>query len=99
MITLYRTYPDSEADRLEEAIKNLVLAYKTHELSQGKALRIRDGDRTLREQNEIDEWLIELTRELKWHRSLSGDGCYIDPETGETCSGYLFNGHDLIFCE
>lgn len=85
MITLYRKTDDEEADRIEDALNNLVLAYKTEISDDEQTPSIRDGEQIIREQNEISEWLLELTKEIQFQRSLSGDCCYIDPETGKTC--------------
>ncbi|MCH8549999.1 MAG: hypothetical protein LAT80_14100 [Balneolaceae bacterium] len=85
MITLFRKTEDDEADRIEDALNELVLAYKTEIAEDEPTPTIRDGDNVIREQKEISEWLMELTKELQFQRSLTGDACYIDPETGETC--------------
>jgi len=89
MIKLYRKTEDPAADRIEARFRELVLAYKTvlhdDEPGTGKLPRIEDGEHILRGDEQIGQWLRELADELKWQRSISGDGCYIDPETGEVC--------------
>lgn len=85
MITLYRHPDDPQADRLEEIFRDLVLAYKSVSEPERTELCIQEGDRKISEQKEIDRWLLQLRKELDWQRSLSGDGCYIDPDSGETC--------------
>ena len=85
MIKLIRQYDDPMADEIESRFKDLILSYKT-EISEDNDLpKIVDGDTTLSNKGEIEEWLRELESELKWQRSLSGDGCYIDPESGKVC--------------
>lgn len=85
MIKLIRQDDDPMADEIESRFNDLILSYKT-EISEDKDLpKIVDGDTTLSDNDEIEEWLRELESELKWQRSLSGDGCYIDPKSGKVC--------------
>ena len=85
MIKLIRQDDDPMADEIESRFKDLILSYKT-EISEDNDLpKIVDGDTTLSNKDEIQEWLKELESELNWQRSLSGDGCYIDPESGKVC--------------
>ena len=73
------------ADEIESRFKDLILSYET-EISEDNDLpKIVDGDTTLSDKDEIEEWMIELKSELNWQRSLSGDGCYIDPKSGKVC--------------
>jgi hypothetical protein len=86
MIILHKVKNDPSSDELEERLNDLVLAYKTelHEPgTDGPA--IEEGDSIIRDKSELEQWIQNLEKELKWQRSLSGDGCYIDPETGEIC--------------
>lgn len=46
---------------------------------------ISDGGQVISGKKNIENWLTGLKKELKWQRSVSGDGCYIDPDSGETC--------------
>ena len=85
MIKLIRQTDDPKADEIESRFEDLILSYKT-EISEDNDLpKILDGDTTVSGDEEIDEWLRELESDLKWQRSLSGDGCYIDPESGNVC--------------
>lgn len=85
MIKLIRQDDDPMADEIELRFKDLILSYKT-EISEDNDLpKIVDGDTTLSDKDEIEEWLRELESELNWQRSLSGDGCYIDPKSGKVC--------------
>ena len=85
MIKLLRKSEDPKADDIESRFKDLILSYKT-ELSDGGLLpKIHDGDTTISGDDDIESWLRELEDELKWQRSLSGDGCYIDPKSGKVC--------------
>ena len=85
MIKLIRQEEDPKADEIESRFKDLILSYET-EISEDNDLpKIVDGDTTLSDKDEIEEWLRELESELKWQRSLSGDGCYIDPKSGKVC--------------
>jgi hypothetical protein len=85
MIKLIRQDDDPMADEIESRFKDLILSYKT-EISEDNDLpKIVDGNTTLSDTDEIDKWLRELESELNWQRSLSGDGCYIDPKSGKVC--------------
>jgi len=89
MITLYRKPDDKKADKIEARFKDLILSFKT-EVKNGKSKdenlpMIEDGDTIITGDQEIEDWLLELEADLKWQRSLSGDGCYIDPKSGNVC--------------
>lgn len=85
MIKLFRQADDPKADEIESRFENLILSYKT-EISEDNDLpKIVDGDTTVSGDEEIEKWLRELESELKWQRSLSGDGCYIDPKSNNVC--------------
>lgn len=89
MIVLHRNSKDSYADAIEDRFKDLVLSYQskmyTSDQTDKTLPQIEDGDRRISGEKEIEHWLIKLEAELKWQRSLSGDGCYIDPESGNVC--------------
>ena len=85
MITLYRKDNDAKADQIEERFKELVLSYKVVEIDDADETHIREGEKVLQSEEEINEWLFELQQELKRQRSITADACYIDPVTGEVC--------------
>lgn len=79
MITLYRHESDEKAGEIEEKFKELVLAYHVENLPESSEFYILDGNTRVEGDEETEEWLLKLEAELKWQRSLSGDGCYITP--------------------
>lgn len=89
MITLHRKKEDSKSEELDQKLKDMVLAYKTvHHQENNSDYNlpyIEDGDSIISEEQEIEEWVLKLQAELKWQRSLSGDGCFIDPDSGKVC--------------
>lgn len=87
MIVLHRALDDAESDQLEEKLNDLVLAFKTEShASQNEDLPyIEEDGKEYRTEKEIEKWLSELSSELNWQRSLSGDGCYINPKDGTMC--------------
>ncbi len=86
MITLYKTEEDNKGEEVEKKLNDLVLSFKV-ETAPGSAENcyIIDGDNTISGDENIDTWLQKLEDEIRFQRSLSGDGCYIDPDTGEVC--------------
>lgn len=85
MITLLRNKNDKSADAVEEKFRDLVLAYRVVINNEIKSLIVKDGEDQYTPGKDFDDWLLQLKFELKSQRSLSGDGCYNDPRTGEVC--------------
>lgn len=85
MITLVRKQKDPKADAIEERFKELVLAYQTETDHGVDSPFIIEGNKIIKKEEKIEKWLLELEHELNVQRSISGDGCYIDPHTDETC--------------
>ncbi len=85
MIKLIRQENDPKADAIESRFDDLILSYKTEISDTGDLPKIIDGETVVTDDEEIEKWLRKLEDELSWQRSLSGDGCYIDPESGKVC--------------
>ncbi len=89
MITLHCIKDDFKSNRLEQKLKEMVLAYKTvyHQANEHShpLPYIEEDDAIITDHEKIEEWILELEAELKWQRSLSGDGCFINPDSGEIC--------------
>jgi len=87
MITLYKKRDSQFGDKVREKLIDLVVSYEEKELPEdgSSGVFIMDSGKKIEGRRAIDDWLTQLEKELSWQRSLSGDGCYIDPETGETC--------------
>lgn len=90
MIKLHRRKEDPKADELEQELIDLVLAYKTIEHEDEKQSPedlpyIEESGNIIHKESELEKWFLELKKELDWQRSLTGDACYIHPETGEIC--------------
>lgn len=90
MIVLHRRKKDTYADELEDKLRNLVVAYRTAIHEQGSTGTeslpyINESGKIIAGKNEINQYFVDLEKELAWQRSLSGDGCYIDPESGKVC--------------
>lgn len=85
MITLYRKKEDTKADSIEQKFRDLVLAYRTEIDSGIDSAYITEGNTKIEQGKNMEEWLRQLEQELAFQRSLSGDGCYIDPNTGKIC--------------
>ena len=85
MITLLRNKNDKSADAVEEKFSDLVLAYRVVINNEIKNFIVKDGEDQYMPGKDFDNWLQQLELELKTQRSLSGDGCYIDPQTGMVC--------------
>ena len=87
MITLKKKKNHDFGEELESKLKSLVIAFKTEEIDENSndELFIVDGGKKISGKEELEMWLRQLESELKWTRSLSGDACFIDSKTGETC--------------
>ena len=85
MITLHRKSEDPKADQIENRLQDLVLAYETEIDESANPCYISEGEKHIPLGDSMDEWFRSVEQELTWSRSLSGDGCYIDPESGEPC--------------
>ncbi|MGN8225280.1 hypothetical protein [Gracilimonas sp. BCB1] len=89
MIILHRKREGKASDQLEEQLNSLVISYKKvsyeKEEEQKNLPFIEEDGREFHTDEEISGWLRELESELSWQRSLSGDGCYVDPGTGKVC--------------
>ncbi|MEX2477135.1 MAG: hypothetical protein WD357_01780 [Gracilimonas sp.] len=85
MIILHKKESHSESDRLEERLKDLVISFKTEIHSERKEglPHIEEDGKIYKTEEEIEKWVQELAGDLSWQRSLSGDGCYIDPNKGK----------------
>lgn len=87
MITLHKKNEHGRSEQLEKRLEDLVIAFKSevHADDEDSLPYIVEDGQVYRAEEEIEEWLDELTEELNWQRSLSGDGCYIDPKNGKVC--------------
>lgn len=87
MITLHTAKEDKNDSELEGKLKDLVIAYRKteHETNEESLPYIEEDGKLFRTAEEINAWLEEIRAELGWQRSMSGDGCYIDPNSGKTC--------------
>lgn len=94
MIELHRYNNDEYADKIEQRLEELVLAYKTVTHTEPNAQTgepetslpyLNENGSVISGKEEINSYLRELSTELEEQRSISGDACYIDPKTGEVC--------------
>lgn len=89
MIQLVRPETNSFADEIESMFQSWVLAYQCRvepaPATGSESLFILDGSTRITGEEAIRTWLRELERELSIQRSISGDGCYVHPDTGDAC--------------
>lgn len=86
MITLYRHKNDKQAAKAEEKLQDLVLAYRVEEVKDEESeFFIEDSGKKIQGEEQLEAWFRELESELSWQRSISGDGCYIHPDSGKIC--------------
>lgn len=86
MITLYRKKNDEQAAKIEERLKDLVLAYRVEEVEDHQIEPfIKEGSKKIQGEEQLEKWFRELETELNWQRSISGDSCYISPDSGKIC--------------
>mgnify|MGYP003108598643 CR=1 FL=1 len=87
MILLHMKEGDQSSMKLKEQLDDLVISYKTeiHGAEEKGLPYIEESGRVYKGESHIEKWVDELKAELNQQRSLSGDGCYINPETGKVC--------------
>ncbi len=90
MITLYRAEKDQEADKIEEKLESLVVSFQSEIVTDNDKADsvlpyIVEGNKRISGDSKLDKYITELERELHIQRSVTGDACYIDPDTGEIC--------------
>ncbi|MEX2351760.1 MAG: hypothetical protein WD529_04925 [Balneolaceae bacterium] len=90
MIELHRTESDEYGEEIEQTLNEMVLAFRTELYTDAGSTDlplpcICDSGRVISGESDIRNFLDTLERELRIQRSISGDGCYIDPDTGEVC--------------
>ena len=87
MIILYRNKEDPYADRIAEQLEELVVAHKVIVKEENGSKKynlpyLQEGETIVDGKNKIEQFLKELSSELSHQRSITGDSCYVDPETG-----------------
>ena len=94
MIELHCIPDDPFSNELKEWLNDLVVAHKVLEYSDRdlKAARpeydlpyIRENGTIVTGHEKIRQFMKQLSIEIGQQRMVTGDGCYIDPETGEVC--------------
>ena len=93
MITLHRHKTDPKADKIEEGQggrgRRDPVRHRPRPPKRRPPRRpgpfIVDGGEKIEGDEKITSWMRELQGDLEWERSLTGDACYLDPETGEVC--------------
>ncbi|RMH54625.1 MAG: hypothetical protein D6685_14605 [Bacteroidetes bacterium] len=94
MITLYRpaacSFCDDVADRLRAAVlAHRVMVLDAEEPVPGLPASVRppvlvEGRQAYTDRASIEAFLDEVEHEVMMGRQISGDACYLDPDTG-TC--------------
>lgn len=84
MIILHHPKSDQE-NELKQRLDRLSLNYKVeeHESDELSAPFIEEDGQNYKEKEEIEAWFLELEEELNVQRTISGDGCYINPRSGK----------------
>lgn len=87
MILLHIKDGDEHSLRLKRELEGLVISFKTvlHQSNSIDLPYIEESGETYHKEEEIKEWLEELKSELNVQRTVSGDGCYINPKNGKSC--------------
>lgn len=94
MIILHRKPDDPFAAEIERVLEELVVAHKTRNYeedasndapAQYELPFIQENGTLVTGRERIKKYLDELSAELRQQRMVTGDGCYIDPETGKVC--------------
>lgn len=87
MIILHIKSSELKTPEIERELREMVVSYKTevHPEWEAQDAYIEEDGKEYRTEKEIEGWVQQLKKELSWQRSLSGDGCYVDPDKGNSC--------------
>jgi len=87
MITLYKKPNGQFGNEVDQRLDDLIITYEMKELSEDAEAEvvIIESEKKIKGKQAIENWLNQFEKELRWQRSLTGDACYLDPDTGETC--------------
>ncbi len=90
MIELHKLKDDEFSEEIEEKMEDMLLAHESVSYDRKEDASfdlpyIKEGKTIVNTPGKIESYLRELESELKLQRSISGDGCYIDPRTGKVC--------------
>lgn len=87
MIILHAVASDERSKELEVRLQDLVVAFKKveHDSEEINRAYIEEDGKSYQTPEALEKWFEQLTKELNWQRSLSGDGCYVDPDSNKIC--------------
>ncbi|SHF04599.1 hypothetical protein SAMN05443144_10553 [Fodinibius roseus] len=95
MLTFYKGTSDQFTDRVEQKLRDMVIAHKVirialndslpEEVNENKLPLLDDGHQTWSSPAEIEDFLEELHHEVRLGRSLQSDSCHLDPDDPEQC--------------
>jgi len=90
MIELHRLEKDEPGREIEQKLNDMVVAYCLHVYQDPHSCddplpHISENGSVITGKENIRKYLDNLDMELCQQRSITGDGCYIDPETGKVC--------------
>ncbi len=82
MILFYKNY-DYTGNYIETFLNQESIAHKTLETAQKSY--IQENGKNIKGYDNLKKFFNHLKRDLDFQRSISGDACYIDPDTGTMC--------------
>ena len=90
MIELHRPEKSTFCDEIEEEFADLMVRYKpvvysSPNISDQDLPYIDDGIDRANGEDEIRNYMDQLTKDVKIMGEFTSDACYIDPDTGEVC--------------
>lgn len=95
MLTFYKNTSTLFTRRIEEKLKEMVIAHEVVETDNNGSLpdtftknqlpALNDGHQSWTSREKIEEILDELHRELKLSRSMQSDACHLDPDNPDEC--------------
>jgi len=82
MIVFYKNF-DETGNYIEDFLNQESIAHKTRETEQKSY--IQENGKNIKGDEDLKKFFNQLKKDLDFQRSISGDACYIDPDTGTIC--------------
>lgn len=84
MICLYKSHSDALGQEISDQLTGMCAAHKVISTDKSESY-LMEGAHVISGRKNILDFLAEYKTILERDRSVSGDGCYLDPVSGQVC--------------